>query len=807
MQTITMRLLSTLKVCRRRIVLTLLLGFVSVFSIAQVASLDSLISKFDAYRTVASSEKIYAHLDKSVCLVGETVWFKLYIVNESTHLPEGLSKVAYVEVVDEFNHPVIQSKVALKAGHGAGLLFIPASLSTGKYTFRAYTNWMKNFGAEYFFHKELSVINSFKPIEENKTSTTARPVIEFFPEGGNLVDGIRSRVAFRFAKGVNSIPSDKVVLLNEANDTVATFQPDSMGLGSVEFRPSKRERYHLSSPDKSNLGATFPEILDHGYVLSVRDSTDKQIALKIQSSVLSNDAAYVFLVIHSRNMISMSSTQGLSYGKAMVMVDKAKLYEGISHITIFDSRMKPVCERLIFSPVKSKLKVQANVSQTQFGVRRKVALDIITTNENDEPIASNVSVAVNRIDSLVDKDDANIFSYLWLNSDLPEAPEMPLDFFASTSEKKKAILDNIMMVNGWRKFRWQSVMDGPPLLSFAPEVRGHIIMGKVTRDDAPVSRVLTYLSSPGLNIQVYGSISDNNGNVKYEMKDFYGPRKIVVQTNLSVDSVSRIQIQSPFFDKFVKRSYSSFTLVPALEEALTSRNISMQVQDIFYQDRGAASRNSKIDTTAFYGKADETYYLDDYTRFPVMEEVMREYVPGVLVRKRRDGFHFINVDINHKTQFTEDPFIILDGIPIFDADKIMSFDPLKVKKLEVIIRRYYLSALSLPGVVSYSTYKGDLAGFQLDPKCVVLDYDGLQLQREFYTPNYETKKLRDSRMPDQRNLLYWAPDVITDKSGQNHIEFFTSDLEGNFKISVEGMDQQGRAGSGNGLFSVRAFEN
>ncbi|MEO5978535.1 MAG: hypothetical protein ABIS36_02950 [Chryseolinea sp.] len=808
MSTELMRVMQNSKAYLQSVVLVLLFGLVPFLVHAQKASLDSLVKKFDTYRTVASSEKIYAHLDKTVCLVGETVWFKLYLVNGSTHLPEGLSKVAYIEIVDAFNRPVVQSKVALKEGQGRGLLYIPASVPTGKYTFRTYTNWMKNFNAEAFFHKEISIINSFRPIEESKAQSTSTPIIQFFPEGGNLVDGIKSRIAFRFTKGINSLPNEKVMLLNDVNDTLATFQPDSMGLGSVEFRASKSEKYHLSLPGRINLGgAKFPDILDKGYVLSVRDSTDKQIALKIESSIISNESPFVFVVIHSRNMISLSATQVLSSGKAIVMVDKAKLYQGISHITVFDMNVKPVCERLFFSPVKSKLKVQTNLSQTQFGLRRKVVLDIVTTNEHNDPISASVSMAVNRLDSLVDKDDANLFSYLWLSSDLPEVPDLPLDFFASTSNRKKVILDNIMMVNGWRKFKWQSVVEGPPLLSFAPEARGHIIMGKVTREDQARSRVLTYLSSPGLNIQVYGSISDDKGNVKYEMKDFYGTRKVVVQTNFSLDSISRVQILSPFSDKFSKRSYKPLILPPSLEPTLTSRNISMQVQDIFYQDRGAASRNSSIDTTAFYGKADETYYLDDYTRFPVMEEIMREYVPGVLVRKRKDGFHFFNVDINHKSQFDEDPFILLDGIPIFDADKIMSFDPLKVKKLEVITRRYYLGALSLPGVVSFTTYRGDLGGFQLDPKSVVLDYDGLQLQREFYAPNYETKKLRDSRMPDQRNLLYWAPDVNTDSSGQKRIEFFTSDLEGDFKILIEGIDQQGRAGSGHGSFRVRAFEN
>jgi hypothetical protein len=151
--------------------------------------------------------------------------------------------------------------------------------------------------------------------------------------------------------------------------------------------------------------------------------------------------------------------------------------------------------------------------------------------------------------------------------------------------------------------------------------------------------------------------------------------------------------------------------------------------------------------------------------------------------------------------------ILLDGIPLFDVDQIMDFDPLLVKKLEVLNRRYYMGILSLPGIVSYTTYTGDLAGFELDPKSIKLDYEGLQLQREFYVPKYETPKERGTRLPDQRTLLHWAPDVVSSKDGKQRIEFYTSDMAGNYRIVVEGLTKDGLTGSATGTFSVRPNDN
>jgi len=774
---------------------------------SQHPQLDTLLKIFKSYRTVASSEKIYAHLDKHVCLVGETIWFSLYLVNESTHRPGGLSKVAYIDIVDAYNHPVIQSKVGLKDGRGNGQLFIPASVTTGRYSFRVYTNWMKNFEVEAFFHKELSIINAFKEPDTQLKVTAPKDSIRFFPEGGNLVRGLRSRVAFKFT---NPIDNRNAFLLNQSNDTLASIKADTLGMGYFYFTPTGGQQYHVSVPFGNNFvpKVKLPEILDYGYVLTVSDSTKEKIALHITANVKAATPPTVLLLIHARNMISVASSHVLSNGSVTVMVNKNDLYEGISHITLFDPSLNPVCERLLFSPVKRKLEIHLSSSQQEYGMRRKVAIDVTASDEQKQNVSAKLSMAVYQVDSLQQYDDANIFNYIWLNSDIPEAPNLPADFFSGTSERRKSIMDNIMLVNGWRKFKWQSVLKQPPVVSFSPEVRGHIITGKVTNSQSPSKYLTTYLSSPGLNIQLYGCVSDANGIVEFEMKDFYGPRKIVVQTNFNQDSLSRVNISNAFSDKFAKLKYRPFTITPNIEWTLESRSVAMQVQDIFYRDLGARSRGESVDTTAFYGDASQTFYLDDYTRFPVMEEILREYVPGVIVRKRKDGFHFYNTDMNHnKVVFTEDPLIMLDGIPIFDADKILAFDPLKVKKLEVFTRRYYKGALSFPGIVSFTTYNGDLGNFQLDPKCVVMDYEGLQLQREFYAPTYENNKQRESRMPDQRNLLYWSPEITTDASGKRRVEFFTSDREGTYRISIEGITESGQAGGGAGSFMVKSFEN
>ena len=136
-------------------------------------------------------------------------------------------------------------------------------------------------------------------------------------------------------------------------------------------------------------------------------------------------------------------------------------------------------------------------------------------------------------------------------------------------------------------------------------------------------------------------------------------------------------------------------------------------------------------------------------------------------------------------------------------NKLMKFDPLKVKKLEVVTRKFFSGNDAIEGIVSYTTYKGNLDGFQIDPGALVLEYQGLQLQREFYSPMYETKEQTESRIPDFRNLLYWSPDIKTDENGSKQVNFYTSDRPGKYAVVVQGINSNGIAGSKIIYFTVK----
>ncbi|WP_207431249.1 hypothetical protein [Sabulibacter ruber] len=771
----------------------------------QTRTFQSLLTDFQEHNRKAFQEKIFLHLDRSAYACGETMWFKAYYVDGTLYQPLDMSKVAYVEVLDNGNKPVLQGKIALKEGAGSGSFTLPVTLASGKYRVRAYTNWMKNFGPEFYFEQPVTILNTFQPLGLKPLTDTASYAIQFFPEGGNLVYGLPAKVAFkatntRTGKGIGL----QGTLLDKAGKVVTTFQPTKMGMGNFRFTPVAEEVYTavVKLPGGKELRQQLPHIEEQGYSLLLEETKPGELLITAHSS--NSQPETLYLLGHTRQTVMVAATAILANGKASFSVSKDSLPAGITHFTVFNSQQRPVCERLFFKRPTKQLDIAASLNKAQYGTREKVTVDLLS--QASGASAANLSMAVFKADDLRADDLVNIIAYLYLTSDLKGTIENPGSYLIETGSQADEALDNLMLTHGWSRFTWNEVLNQQAATyPFLPEYQGHLITGLVTHNatGAPAKNIRTFLASPGKNARFYSGFSSEKGSVLFDVKDFFGPKEVILQTNFLQDSTYHFQITDPFSKKFSATGLPNFDLQENLRETIHLRHLDVQAQNIYLEQFLNRYKAPGIDSLPFYGQPSKRYLLDDYTRFKVMEEVMREYVPGVMVRKRRDGFHFMVLDGDRKLFFQEDPLVLLDGVPIFDIDQIMAFDPLKIQKLEVMESQYFNGSLVSNGVVSYTTYKGDLAGFPLDTRALLQEYEGLQLQREFYAPVYETEEQKLSRLPDFRNLLYWAPEITTDKNGKASTHFYTSDVPGTYLVVVQGLTKGGLPGSKVVTFDVK----
>ncbi|MDJ1473676.1 hypothetical protein [Xanthocytophaga flava] len=759
-------------------------------------------TQFTQYSSQTLQEKLFVHIDRPFYLVGETIWFKVYAIDGASHQPLDLSKVAYIELLDRENNAVVQTKLSLADAKGNGTVVLPASLNSGYYVLRAYTNWMKNFSADYYFEKQLTIINPFGylPVPPKDKKDTGYDV-QFFPEGGALVENVESKVAFKVnnaeGKGIECLGA----VVNQKNDTIVRFSPLKFGIGNFVFTPIPGNTYRGIIKDQMGVVQSypFPVAKPNGYVLRVSESGDKQLQVLVSTAGVSLQKLYI--LIHTRQITKYVDSQLLTSGKATFYVDKATLGDGISHITIFDEEKRPVAERIYFKRPTQKLAIEASLDKKQYNIREKIDLTISTQSD----LKADLSLSVYLLDSLQTADHNDITSYTWLASDLKGIIESPQYYFENEGLEVDQAMDNLMLTHGWSRFKWDEVWKAPEQdYTFVPEYGGHFITGKVlhTNTGLPAKNMNVFLSAPDRYVQLFVAKSDSMGRIRFEVKNFSGAKDIVVQTDTRKDSTYRFEINSPFSEKISSHSLSFLTLDKNWQNQLLTHSINMQTNSVFFPRKSVSF--PIMDSLGFYGKPHEKYFLDAYTRFPTVEEVMREYVPGVMVRKHKGKFHFYVFDrIRNTAPFDEDPLILLDGIPVFDTDKIMGFDPLKIKKLEVIDGRYFLGHLMFKGLVSYSTYKGDLAGFELDPHALVQAYEGMQNKREFYCPKYDTPATRASRLPDFRNLLYWNPEVHTESDGKKKLDIYSSDQQGKYLVVIQGITSDGKTGYTYTTFDVK----
>jgi hypothetical protein len=767
---------------------------------------EQLQKEFYDYQTNHLQEKLFVHTDKTFYLAGETIWFKIYSVDESFHRPLPVSSIAYIELISKEDKPVMQVKVRMKGGTGNGFLSLPGSIPSGNYLFRAYTAWMKNFPPDYYYHQTLTVVNTLRGKSPADSSGHAMAEIQFFPEGGNLVNGLNSTIGFKISDRAGNGIDGKGAIVNQQKDTIVRFESFHNGMGRFQLTPQRSETYYavLNAGD-SMITRKLPDASSEGLAMQLSQQEMGKIKISVHGSEkFANSRVYLFA--HTRHRIKNVQTAKLDKGEAVFFVNKKELGDGISTFTLFNESGQPACERLFFKRPAENLLIGVKADRENYIPRSQVHIDLATKDSSGAPAIANMSLSVFLLDSLQSIPKENIISYLYLSSDLKGRIEDPEYYFTHKGAESDEAIDNLLLTQGWRRFKWNDVFKYPkPAFEFLPETEGPVIYGKLVHKTTglPAQNISYNLTVPGPDFAFCNATSHQNGSILFTFKNTYGNNALILQPANPADSDYRIDIKGAYADKYAPFPLSDLSISRVYENSLLRRSIGNQVENAYATGlKHQFIKNTISDSTAFYGRPDLLYYLDNYTRFVTMEEVLREYVGDVRVRKEGNKFRFRVRNLLFNTFFDDDPLILLDGLPVHDASRIVALDPLKIRKIEVVSHKFFTGPAIVEGIVSVQSYDGAQGATQLDPDAFVLEYDGLQRQREFYSPVYAAEDQQQSPVPDYRNVLLWLPNLNSGQDGRKQISFYTSDMKGKFAVVVEGISPGGFPGSAVTTFEV-----
>lgn len=235
-----------------------------------------LIARANSYYLQFPQEKVYLHLDRSSYWASDDIWFKAYLKDSPTQ-----NCNLYVELLNSSGTIVAKKKYWAQNGLAYGDFHLSDTISTGIYQVRAYTNWMRNFDDRWFFRKDL-VIWSLKDqkINQDKRQLRENKIdIQFFPEGGTFVAGLKSKMGFKAADQNGKGLDVEGRIVDDLDNVVAEFKSDFKGLGNFILQPREGRKYEAQVvvAGQIEMSVNLPSAQAEGVVMEVNSHENSQL--------------------------------------------------------------------------------------------------------------------------------------------------------------------------------------------------------------------------------------------------------------------------------------------------------------------------------------------------------------------------------------------------------------------------------------------------------------------------------------------------------------------------------------------------
>lgn len=791
-----------------------------------------------------SFEKVYLHTDRDVYALGDTLWFKAYLVNAQDNKPANSSGNLYVELIATDAAQIINREIIrLDNGLGKGDITLGDSVKAGHYQLRAYTSWMRNFGDNFVFNKDITVLNTSAtptPSKSDKTtnsiaassSTTtatlspAAPTVNFYPEGGSLVEGLSAIVGVKAEDAAGKGIPLSGAILSASGDTISHFTCDDLGMGVFAMLPLAGQTYHAVA---NKISFDFPKTLSKGYTLQIRQ-TDSLIHAIVSTSDTTAKAANLLTIKHAG--ITLLSQQFQMKSKQLaVRIPTVTLPEGIAAITLYDDQGKPECERLVYiHHPGNKNKIGITTNKNIYKSKEQV-----TVNINAQPNA-NLSMAV--VDaSMVPVKAGNIVSYLNLQSEIRGNIEQADRYFDSTNVDREKQLNELMLVQGWRDFVWRRLADTAIHISYAAE-NGITIAGNVKDENlnrAIPGANLTMYTPDAKGTKLYTGRTDSLGRFNFGGVMLYGQQGIRITSvndkgekrgSITVDTLAHIPV--PLSHPASVSSTAEATATSIIEQRITAMKMARingvtKLKEVSIRARkNIVTRGGAVLTT--WGPDQEFDIKPEDAQYKTLEWYLLQHIKGVRQSypPGPTGVVFSGVDTsgrriptfsggitaNQGRTVLMPPLLIINGKELYmdeptqaESYRITYFN-MPITKFKHIILKHMVGTLH--GVkadgsamsASQETQMVDryLLYLTLDDNAMIsnpgslsMDITGYYEARDFYEPAPGSK----ASVADYRTTVHWEPNIKTDATGKAVVNFYNAVPQANTRIMIEGISNSG----------------
>lgn len=452
-------------------------------------TVDAFKSMFERAQQFASNypqEKVYLHLDNSSYYQGDTIWYKAYVVQAESNLPTKISKPLYVELLDQLGNLVNRQVLEIKDGKAIGQIPLNKSFFNGYFELRAYTKWMLSAPEPQYYSRVLPIYRKMVGDKDGKRQIAEynleggmkkRPEekvgkdlsIKFYPEGGHLLKGIPCNIAFEATASDSGCVNIDGTLYAGAERIPIKALHD--GIGTFIYTPTEEPAYIKAEYKDKEYEFELPKAEDKSMSIAVNANAD-YIDVRIMRNSTEEDTTAVFIFSHGFPILyhPIDPKQNI----VQFRVPTQDLPSGINRIALLRKDGKVVADRFCFIYPKDTLALQAQTDTAIYRPFQKIAYKIQAKDKNGNPL-KNATLSVSIKDALesdFNKYSGNIMTDLLLTSDLKGYIADPGYYFIDQKPIRRRLLDNLLMVRGWRKYDIEQEVSGQAFTpKYLPELK------------------------------------------------------------------------------------------------------------------------------------------------------------------------------------------------------------------------------------------------------------------------------------------------------------------------------------------------
>jgi len=862
---------------------------------------DSLYRKVEGFGVGLPQEKVYLHLDNTCYFLGDTLWYKGYVMRSDRGTLTDLSKILYVELLTPDGYSVERQQLEMEDGTAHGMFVLKDTLYAGYYELRAYTRWMLNFGqceyphvrisedlfyskkmAKEFFRDYEKLYSRVFPVYDKpeeagdfvkdmtlrpmrryyKTPKKKKPEVDlrFYPEGGNLVAGTACRVALELnGEDGQHLGGMELSVRDKDGKVAAVCRTDERGRTTFRLPDVSEDADYRATFIYKGYGyeEELPEVEKEGCALAVTvgDSVveavvqavgvDSPIAVHVMSGGVSRFYRSLPVYLLSSGGVDVADGAASGCRTCRMAIPLDSLPTGVNQLTVFDGKGRIYADRLFF------------VNHHDYDAPRLAVSGICQSYEPFDSITlhlqladpadslSSLSLAVRDRETEEDTyDNGTILTEMLLASEIKGFVENPGYYFESDDSLHRQALDRLMMVQGWRRYKWCEMAD---VERFAPAwlpEKFQTIGGCVNRSERQ-NIDFKKISNLKKEVNVWAMFTQGpeTFELKQQTKDgsFYMPMPKIYGDCMMFLSAAKLKKGTDYIRKMRQKGFTDEEAWPDYYVKLDLFHPHFAHPYSFYQDmsprdlepfahedslvRGSfdgrvlpsVTVRTRRNGLRRYDPAKPAVVIDAYDAYNMMADYGLADVPFYYLSSPAVStlvsFLFVGDMNKYRDYFLRTTFNawpnrlwdkpVMPSTPTHPVPDWLSRGEFEKFRSLSLLERFYIYTDYVPREMGSWKYRQDnqpevIVGMQLRPNgeyfpsCRDRRYlwHGYAVCDDFYSPDYSRRPLPGTE--DYRRTLLWMPEVKFDAKGSATVHLYNNSKRTAVSVEAVGVTDSGR---------------